>query len=161
MLTALNLATMIESVNGGSLSDLVTKLMGVGGLFNGATSPVMFNATFINNLSTVDHSVITGAPIATNGQANAEIAITAIDATLSELNKASAMHGALQNRLSAVISNLNAFSQNQVAARGRIVDADFAAEAAFLAKNQIFREASMAMLVQANHLQEGVLVLLQ
>ena len=93
MLTALTLATMAESVNGGLLSDLVTKLTGVGGLFNGATSPVMFNATFVNNFSTANNSAITGTPIASTGQENA-IAITAIDAALSELNMANAMHGA-------------------------------------------------------------------
>jgi len=92
---------------------------------------------------------------------NATQAINAIDIALTECNRASALLGALQNRFSAVISNLTAFSQSQTAAKSRIVDADFASETAKLSKNQILQQAGTAMLAQANQLPSGILSLLK
>jgi flagellin len=114
--------------------------------------------------STVTASLITSlgtTPQALGGQTNALNAINSIDAALSEVNIASATQGALQNRFSAVISNLTAFSQSQTAAKSRIVDADFAAETAKLSKNQILSQAGTAMLAQANQLPSGILSLLK
>ena len=96
-----------------------------------------------------------------SGQSLALSAISAIDSALTEVNTASATQGALQNRFSAVISNLTAFSQSQTAAKSRIVDADFAAETAKLSKNQILQQAGTAMLAQANQLPSSVLSLLK
>ena len=98
---------------------------------------------------------------ASAGQINAQSAITAIDNALTEVNAASAVQGALQNRFSAVISNLAEFSKSQTAAKSRIVDADFAAETAKLSKNQILQQAGSAMLAQANQIPSSVLTLLQ
>jgi flagellin len=98
---------------------------------------------------------------AASGQSLALSAISAIDSALTEVNTASATQGALQNRFSAVISNLTSFSQSQTAAKSRIVDADFAAETAKLSKNQILQQAGTAMLAQANQLPSGILSLLK
>jgi len=98
---------------------------------------------------------------AANGQTNALAAISSIDNALTEANNASAIQGAIQNRFSAVISNLSAFSLSQSAARSRIVDADFAAETSKLAKNQILQQAGTAMLAQANQSPSFVLTLLK
>jgi flagellin len=98
---------------------------------------------------------------AASGQTLALSAINALDTALTEVNTASAVQGALQNRFSAVISNLTAFSQSQTTAKSRIVDADFAAETAKLSKNQILQQAGTAMLAQANQLPSGILSLLK
>ena len=98
---------------------------------------------------------------ANTGQNLALAAINSIDTALTEVNTASAVQGALQNRFSAVISNLNAFSLSQTSAKSRIVDADFAAETAKLSKNQILQQAGTAMLAQANQLPSSVLSLLK
>jgi len=98
---------------------------------------------------------------AANGQTNALAAISALDNALTEANNASAIQGAIQNRFSAVISNLSAFSLSQSAAKSRIVDADFAAETSKLAKNQILQQAGTAMLAQANQSPSFVLTLLK
>jgi flagellin len=103
----------------------------------------------------------TAATSVSSGQKNAQNAISAIDYALTEINTASALQGALQNRFSAVISNLSAFSQSQTAAKSRIVDADFAAETAKLSKNQILQQAGTAMLAQANQIPSTVLSLLK
>jgi flagellin len=103
----------------------------------------------------------TAATSVSSGQKNAQNAISAIDYALTEINTASALQGALQNRFSAVISNLSAFSQSQTAAKSRIVDADFAAETAKLSRNQILQQAGTAMLAQANQIPSTVLSLLK
>jgi flagellin len=101
------------------------------------------------------------APSVISGQTKALSAISAIDSALTEVNTASAVQGALQNRFSAVISNLSAFSQSQTAAKSRIVDAEFATETAKLSRNQILQQAGTAMLAQANQLPSSVLSLLK
>jgi flagellin len=96
----------------------------------------------------------------TSGQSNALSSITAIDLALTEVNNASALQGAVQNRLSAIISNLTAFSQSQTAAKSRIVDADFATETTKLSTNSILQQSGSAMLTQANQSSSNVLALL-
>jgi flagellin len=109
----------------------------------------------------IDATPVGTAATAASGQSLALSAITALDNALTEVNTASAVQGALQNRFSAVISNLTAFSQSQTAAKSRIVDADFAAETAKLSKSQILQQAGTAMLAQANQLPSSVLSLLK
>ncbi|WP_290869212.1 flagellin [Aquabacterium sp.] len=88
-------------------------------------------------------------------------AIDAIDAALDVVNDKRASFGAAQNRFEAVISNLQVSVENQSAARGRIMDADFAAETANLSRSQILQQAGTAMVAQANQLPQQVLKLLQ
>ena len=51
--------------------------------------------------------------------------------------------------------------QNSAAGMSTIRDADFAAEAADLAKNQLLVQSGTAMLAQANSLSQNVLVLIR
>jgi len=60
-----------------------------------------------------------------------------------------------------MIQNLTITGENQSAARGRIVDADFAAETAALTRGQILQQAGTAMLAQANAMPNNVLTLLK
>ncbi len=69
--------------------------------------------------------------------------------------------GATINRLSYTIDNLANISANTSASRSRIMDADYAAESANLAKAQIMMQAATAMLSQANSAPQSVLSLLQ
>ncbi len=87
--------------------------------------------------------------------------IGAIDVALDKVNSERATLGASQNRFDAVISNLMTASENQSAARSRIMDADFAAETANLSRAQILQQAGNAMVAQANQLPQQVLRLLQ
>src|SRR5690606_9632673 len=61
-----------------------------------------------------------------------DAAINVIDAALTQVNDKRAAFGAVQNRFEAVISNLQVSVENESAARGRIMDADFASETANL-----------------------------
>ena len=90
-----------------------------------------------------------------------DAAINVIDEALNRSNDNRASFGAAQNRFEAVISNLQVNVENQSAARGRIMDADFAAETANLSRAQILQQAGNAMVAQANQLPQQVLKLLQ
>jgi len=103
------------------------------------------------NVTTMTNGIPTGA--------NSAIAI--IDAALKNINGSQAALGAIQNRFTSVISNLNTTAQNLTASRSRIQDTDFAAETANLTRGQILQQAGTAMLAQANTLPNGVLALLR
>ena len=60
-----------------------------------------------------------------------------------------------------MIANPQITGENQSAARGRIMDADFAAETANLSRAQILQQAGTAMVAQANQLPQTVLALLR
>ena len=104
-------------------------------------------------------SVGTIGSITTAALANTEI--TALDTALDAINTDRANLGAAQNRLSFVTANLQTASENQSAARGRIMDADYAVETANLSRTQILQQAGTAMLAQAKALPQNVLSLLQ
>jgi flagellin len=87
--------------------------------------------------------------------------MTAIDTALEEVNKESTIQGANQNRFAAVISTLNVSIENQTTAKSRIMDTDYAAETAHLARSQVLQQAGMAMLAQANQLPNGVMALMR
>jgi flagellin len=108
--------------------------------------------------------VITGtstAPTAITDIGGAQAAITAIDAAIDVVNSQRATFGAVQNRFENVISNLMVASENQSAARSRIMDADYAAETSNLSRAQILQQAGNAMVAQANQLPQQVMSLLQ
>ena len=90
----------------------------------------------------------------------AQQAISVLDGAMEQIDSERAKLGAVQNRFETTISNLQNISENASAARGRIVDTDYAAESANLAKNQIMQQAGTAMLAQANQLPQAVLSLL-
>ena len=87
-------------------------------------------------------------------------ALAAIDNALDSITQARSELGAVQNRFSATIENLSATSEKFSAANSRIQDADFAAEAANLARNQALQQAGVSMLAQANASSQQVLQLL-
>ena len=90
-----------------------------------------------------------------------DAAINVIDKALDRVNEQRATFGAVQNRFNAVIENLQVNIENISTSRGRIMDADFAAETANLARSQILTQAGTAMLAQANQAPQQVLTLLR
>jgi flagellin len=93
--------------------------------------------------------------------ANASTAVAALDTQLDSITTNRATYGAAMSRFSLAISNLSITQENQAAARGRIVDADFAAETANLSRAQILQQAGTAMVAQANQLSNNVMSLLR
>jgi len=100
-----------------------------------------------------------GGDVTTAG--NASTALAAIDVALDSISTNRATYGAAMSRFSFAISNLQITGENQSAARGRIMDADFAMETATLSRAQILQQAGAAMVAQANQLPNQVLALLR
>ena len=92
---------------------------------------------------------------------DAWLAIKQVDDALDQVNSARATLGAVQSRFETAVSNIAIQSENTSAARGRIVDADFATETANLSRAQILQQAGTALVAQANQLPQQVLQLLQ
>jgi flagellin len=112
------------------------------------------------NVATVAMSgVAVGGGVST--AAAASTAMGAIDSALDTVTTQRATYGATINRFQYAIQNLSVASENQTAARGRILDADFASETANLARSQILQQAGTAMVAQANALPQQVLSLLR
>ena len=91
----------------------------------------------------------------------ASTAVAALDTKLDTITTNRASYGAAMSRLGFAISNLAITGENQSAARGRIMDADFAAETANLSRAQILQQAGSAMVAQANQLPNQVMALLR
>ena len=68
--------------------------------------------------------------------------------------------GVYNVRLSSKEESLSLAISNTEATRSRIEDADFAAEAADLAKNQILAQSGTAMLAQASAISQNILSLI-
>ncbi|WP_046174426.1 flagellin N-terminal helical domain-containing protein [Domibacillus indicus] len=96
-----------------------------------------------------------------DSNANANTAISKIDAAISSVSAERSKLGALQNRLEHTINNLGTSSENLSAAESRIRDVDMAKEMMNQTKNSILSQAAQAMLSQANQAPQNVLQLLR
>jgi flagellin len=93
--------------------------------------------------------------------AGASTAVAALDSALDTISTNRATYGATISRFQFAISNLSITGENQSAARGRIMDADFAEETSHLSRSQILQQAGSAMVAQANQLSNNVMSLLR
>ena len=111
-----------------------------------------------SSVTTTTTAAVSGISVATSEAA--EAALSALDAALETVTQNRADLGAVQNRLNHTVSNLSNVVENTAASQSRILDADFAVEAAALARAQILQQAGTAMLAQANAAPQNVLSLL-
>ncbi|MED5619773.1 flagellin domain-containing protein [Ideonella sp. BN130291] len=114
--------------------------------------------------SNADISAIAGTSVVIDSTADSSAIasiIDNIDTALDTVNNQRATFGATQSRFDAIIGSLQQGVENQSAARGRIMDADFATETANLSRAQILQQAGTAMVAQANQLPQQVLQLLR
>ena len=122
------------------------------GIFDATTS----SGSTLSSVAGIDVTKLTnGLPSGAND------ALAVIDAALANVDTARASLGALQNRFTASISNLQTSTLNITSARSTVLDTNFAAETANLSRGQILQQAGTAMLAQANSLPNGVLALLR
>ncbi|KAA1174728.1 flagellin FliC [Marinobacter salinexigens] len=110
----------------------------------------------------MDTTTLTVNGLAVTGD-NATIGaeIDKVDAALTKVNEFRGKLGAVQNRFESTIANLGTSIENMSAANSRILDADFAAESAKLAKSNVLQQAGISVLAQANARPNQVLSLLQ
>ena len=116
--------------------------------FSAATTALSSSLTQLGNITL---KTVVGA---TNALAVIDTALTMVASSRSGL-------GAIQNRLTSTVENLNNIVAKTEQSRAQIVDADYTSETTALSKAQILQQASTAMLAQANQANQGVLQLLQ
>jgi flagellin len=144
-----------------------TDAAGVGyvATFGGSVGFLATNAGFTNaNALTAAASTAAGKGIDTidiTSDKNAWIAIKKLDSALDQVNSARGTLGAVQSRFENAVASIQIQAENTSAARGRIMDADFATETANLSRAQILQQAGTAMVAQANQLPQQVLSLLR
>ncbi len=125
---------------------------------------VVLSGTDTGSYNSASSTYTAGTDAPTNlitDTATAQAAIANIDNALNSINSQRATFGAIQNRFENVVANLMVASENQSAARSRIMDADYAAETANMSRAQILQQAGNAMVAQANQLPQQVLSLLK
>ncbi len=119
-------------------------------------------------LSTTDLSALTGSGAGSvtvlgigdaDGSA-ATAALSVLDDALDATASARAQWGAANSRLDAAVEFNLLYGTNLSAARGRILDADIAAETANQARLSLLLESTTAMLAQANANRANVVALL-
>jgi len=95
----------------------------------------------------------------TGGGANA--AIGALNTALADVGTLNSAFGAAANSLGHVYNNLQSESNNVTAAKGRIMDVDYASESSNMTTNQMLMQSGMAMLKQSNSMSGMIMSLLQ
>ncbi len=162
--TAINAARdttgVMAEVVGGALE--LTSIGGTGDInVAGTAATVQAGLTVADSLHT-DGTAQTGfSALDISTVEGANNAMLAMDAALNDINSARGTLGAVQSRFENAISNIQVTAENLTAARGRIMDADFAMETANLSRAQILQQAGTAMVAQANQLPQQVLSLLK
>ena len=135
------------------------------GANSGQTITIAGTALNINNatggMSGVTQSTGVASSLNTTANSGNSNVLSALDTALSTLNATRATLGAVQSRFENTVNFLRSSVENQAAARGRIMDADFASETANLSRAQILQQAGTAMIAQANQLPQGELALLR
>jgi flagellin len=163
----------VDTINAANLSGIsafvndagrIQVLNGTGNVItfteSGATGTDTLGLTGTTALETAGATTtLSGVGVDTVGNAN--FAIARVDSALTAVNGLRGNLGAIQNRFESTIVNLQTVSENLSASRGRIQDADFAAETAALTKAQILQQAGVAVLSQANAQPQLALSLLQ
>jgi len=86
---------------------------------------------------------------------------TALGAAITAVATARATEGATMNNAEFEIQAGRVAYANTMAARGRIMDADFAEETSRLSRFQVLQQAGTAMIAQANAIPQNVLALLR
>lgn len=87
--------------------------------------------------------------------------ISHVDRAISIISTDRGNYAAASNRIDHAIANMQNIQTNLSTAKGRIEDADFAAETSNLARVQVLQQAGMAMLAQANAAKQNILSLFQ
>lgn len=142
--TRYNGETLLE---GGTLASGVTFQIGAG-----STETLDFDASSGIAAIASGYGALSGISTASG----ATTQIDAVDGLLAAVGEARAKFGANVNRLDHTINNLASISQNVESAKGRIMDADFAAESSNMTKQQMLMQSGISVLGNANQLSSLV-----
>jgi len=144
----------IQILDGSVTNDQFTFHIGPDG-----SDTITFTIPDMGQEVTGGYSIVTGNVVTTQALANTYIGV--IDDAISVAGTMRQKIGAVMNRLDYTMANLSNMATNLSLAKGRVEDADFAAESANLARTQVLQQASMSMLAQANASKQNILALFQ
>lgn len=164
MVNAINLVSTQTNVGASydAATGQITLRSSSGAITMTGTVNLAATAGFTNATGSAAASATTGITgLNVQSYANSQLALTQLDAALAQVDSARGALGAMQNRFQNAVESINITAENVTAARGRIVDTDFAKESASLARAQVLQLAGTAMVAQANALPNGVMKLLQ
>ena len=160
------LSTSDQAAIQSEVNQLASEIARVGSTaqFNGIS--LFSSGTITFQVGANDNEVISVSTVAmaslvstiTLGAANT---LSSIDSMIGKVADQAAAFGAVQNRLSYTLDNLNTYAENLSAAQASIQDVDMAAETTQMTKNNILEQAGISMLAQANQQPQMVLKLLQ
>ena len=125
---------------------------------NAYTDGIAMGFASVTSISISQNKSVNDVTVTTTG--NASLAILAVKQGLETLNSEKAKLGANLNRFESTLRNLDNVRENVIAARSRIMDADYASETTTLTKMMIIQQAGISILAQANTLPQNVLALL-
>jgi flagellin len=138
------------------------------GSFSGGTAAVIHAGTgsAAGDQISITMNVMSDASLSVDalslsGASHAVSSIAQVDLAIAKVSDERNKLGAVSNRLTSTVNNLDQIKVNLSASRGRIEDADFAQETGNLAKGQILQQAATAMLAQANASKQTVLTLIR
>lgn len=117
---------------------------------------ISFNSSAAN--ASIQALGIATEAVATKEQAH--VSLTAVDNAIVSVNAIRANFGAMQNRLTSTINNIQVSDENLSAANSRVRDVDVAEETAELTRNNILTQAGVSVLGQANQMQSIALKLI-
>ncbi len=150
----INRIANVTKFNGVTLTSQAGNMRVQVGTMNSTNDQISFSTLNIMasalGISALDLSTTTGALEA----------LSDLDTALSSVNTFRANLGAAQNRIESAVRNLENYTENIAAAKSRIMDADFAFETAQMAKYQILQQSGVAVLGQANAINQAALRLL-
>lgn len=159
--------TALKAGSGADLSDTATtsgELEAVRTAYNayaqagGITSSAAGNTISISvNSGDLDTTQL--GNIKTEGAAGNSV--NQIDALIENVGSIRADLGATQNRFQSTINNLGNIAENMAVSKGRIMDADIAAESANMTKQNTMMQAGITVLSQANQMPGMVAQLLR
>jgi len=146
-------ATGTGKVNSGSLTLEANSNIAVAGTDAGGAIGQAAGSISLGTSTLANQNVLTVA--------GANATIQAVDSALQTVSGFQSQLGAIQNRFTAAVGNLQSTAQNLTQSRSTIQDADFAAETANLTQAQVLEQAGISVLAQANQQPQLILKLLQ
>jgi len=153
--------------NATDITNINSEITNLGSEIDDIAANTKFNNTAVSGASInpavrFDGTTATMAiPAFLSGAVDSSSSVANIDTAINSAVAARGSLGAIINRLEYTVNNLSNVSANTQAAYSRIMDTDYAAESAEVAKGTVLQQAGSAMLAQANASTQYVLTLLQ
>jgi flagellin len=163
--TGTGINASISGTAGSTAGSLPTGLVNSGKVTLESNSNIGLSGSDVTAIGQTAGTISLGASTLANANVltvtGANNTINAVDAALASVSSLQSQLGAIQNRFTSTVANLQSTVQNLTQSRSTIQDADFAAETAKLTQSNVLQQAGISVLAQANQQPQLILKLLQ